>query len=140
MFQGLAVGTRVLLVCGRKDWHDQVSYRELLSTDYNDEDTGADNDRDQQIQQWGRLPRGFAKGHVVGILTLGRTRRISNSQRSSNAKLQRQVLAYADGIGEYCTEVSNAAWLTKSFPLSKVQPGIFTVKLPKTCLPPNSGT
>ena len=140
MFQGLAVGTRVLLVCGRKDWHDQVSYRELLSTDYNDEDTGADNDRDQQIQQWGRLPRGFAKGHVVGILTLGRTRRLSNSQRSSDAKLQRQVLAYADDIGEYCTEVSNAAWLTKSFPLSKGQPGIFTVKLPKKCLPPNSGT
>ncbi|KAL7568998.1 hypothetical protein ACA910_021289 [Epithemia clementina (nom. ined.)] len=131
IFQQLPVGSRILVACGRRDWPDQESYLEILSRNEGESST----DLDQTIPQWTRLPRGFAKGQVVGMVTLGPTRRISMQQRANDSKLQRQVLAYADGIGEYCTEISDPTWLTKSFSLGKGQPGMFTVQLPTDCLP-----
>eukprot|EP00527_Entomoneis_sp_CCMP2396_P006714 CAMPEP_0198147134 /NCGR_PEP_ID=MMETSP1443-20131203/33334_1 /TAXON_ID=186043 /ORGANISM="Entomoneis sp., Strain CCMP2396" /LENGTH=438 /DNA_ID=CAMNT_0043811303 /DNA_START=253 /DNA_END=1566 /DNA_ORIENTATION=+ len=101
MFQDLKPGTRVLLSCGRKDWPDQQSFRQILAED------GSMSEK--EIQNAGRLPKGFRKGDVVGVITIGNTR-LTNAVERNNPKLQRQVLAYADGIGKCCTEITQAQW------------------------------
>ena len=125
LFQDLPVGTKILVACGRRDWPDQETFRDILAKD------------SQDIPQWTRLPRGFSKGHVVGMVTLGPTRQVSYQERATDPNLHRQVLARGEGIGQYCTEISNPTWLAKSFSLPKGQPGVFTVQLPKDCLPSN---
>ena len=103
MFEGVAPGTRVLLHCGRKDWHDQESYLGIL------EDRGFS---EKDIVQLNRLPKGFSRGSIIGSVIIGKTWKASDRQRMGK-DLQNKVLAPYEGIGRFCTEVSKPQWLKK---------------------------
>ena len=124
MFQSIKPGTRILLHCGRKDWHDMESYRQILSQE------GMSND---EIDRLGRLPKGFGKGSIVGIVTVGKTRKMTDSEMLSR-DLQRRVLAPFDGIGQYCTEIINAKWLKKPVK-ARGSPGVYEAGIPTSYLP-----
>ena len=124
MFMDLEPGTRVLLHCGRKDWHDTQSFREIMAT-------GGYSDKD--IEQLSRLPKGMKRGEIVGILTVGQTKKMGPTQKATST-LQWKVLAPEDGIGNFCTEVYDVSWLKRSVS-RKGQPGIYDVTVPVDALP-----
>lgn len=119
MFADLKPGTKVLLHCGRRDWHDLESYRKILS------DKGLDK---SEVDAAGRLPHGFSKGSIIGMIEIGRTWKSTDGERQS-ADLQQQVLAPADGIGRWCTEILAAQWLKKAYE-TRGHPGVYDVELP----------
>lgn len=123
MFRDLAPGTRVLLHCGRREWHDQESYQHIMS------EAGYSPD---EINQASRLPKGFAKGNIVGILTIGKTWKASDQERQG-ADLQWKVLTPFEGIGRFCTKVTNAQWLEKPYK-ARGNAGVYTVNIPEDCL------
>jgi magnesium-dependent phosphatase 1 len=127
MFAKLAPGTQVLLHCGRRDWPDQTSFRKILMEH-------RDNNDHTEIDRLCRLPEGFGKGHVVGVVTVGATYR-RDTHSVVPTTLERHVLAPGDAVGRFCTPIAKAAWLSHSVPLVRGGPGIFTVEIPKTCLP-----
>jgi hypothetical protein len=62
-----------------------------------------------------RLLRGFRKGSIAGIITVGKTWKTTNAERQQ-ATLQRQVQAPFEGIGRFCTEITAAQWLKRPIP------------------------
>jgi magnesium-dependent phosphatase 1 len=126
MLGDLPSGTRVLIHCGRRDWHDGESYKRLLPSSL-EQHAGA------KEEDPSRLRPGFFRGAIVGMVTIGRTWRPSAEERSS-PDLPRRVLAPEDGIGTYCTEVSDAAWLNHPHKV-RGSPGVFAVDIPRDCLP-----
>ena len=123
MFTKIKPGTRVLLHCGRRDWHDVESYRDILRQEMSE----------KEIDQVSRLPRGFGKGEIIGMITVGKTWRSSDAERRGE-DLQRRVLAPFEGIGQYCTEITNSQWLTQSVK-ARGNPGVYQVDIPSNCLP-----
>jgi magnesium-dependent phosphatase 1 len=119
MLGDLEPGTRVLVHCGRRDWHDVESYKLLLPR--------------LQEEDPSRLRPGFFRGSVVGVATVGRTWRPSPQERSG-PDLARRVLAPERGIGTYCTEITSAAWLTRPHKV-RGSPGVFSADVPRDCLP-----
>lgn len=124
MFEGVKPGTQVLLHCGRRDWHDLESYREILSAKGMSEDV---------ITRQGHLPKGFRKGNIVGVVTVGRTWKATDAERKST-DLQQRVLAPFEGVGSFCTEITEPRWLTKS-EKARGSPGIYQAEIPKSYLP-----
>ena len=125
MFMDVKPGTKVLLHCGRRDWHDLESYKEILASEH--------DMSDEEINKAGRLPRGFAKGSIIGVVTVGKTWRSSDRERDGR-DLQRRVLAPFDGIGKFCTEITDAKWLAKPYK-TRGNAGVYDVSIPKDCLP-----
>lgn len=125
MFTNIVPGTRVLVHCGQRDWHDTASFRQYLDDD--------DDDHNDPSSSMATLPKGFSKGSVVGVVTIGTTWKSTASERQSLA-LQRRVLAPAEGIGTYCTDVTNAQWLPKPIKM-RGKPGIYQVNIPENSLP-----
>jgi hypothetical protein len=119
MLGDLEPGTRVLVHCGRRDWHDVESYKLLLPR--------------LQEEDPSRLRPGFFRGSVVGVATVGRTWRPSPQERSG-PDLAGRVLAPETGIGAYCTEITSAAWLTRPHKV-RGSPGVFSADVPRDCLP-----
>ena len=120
MFQSLKPGTKLLLHVGKKDWHDTDSFREIL---------GRDGMKVERIDQLSRLPKGFSKGEIAGIITVGKTWDATGEK--SSVDLQRKVLAPPDGIGRYCTEVRDFRWLKRPFKI-RGQPGIYDIDIPSS--------
>jgi magnesium-dependent phosphatase 1 len=123
MFEVIKPGTRVLLHCGRKDWHDQESYLEILQ-----EKGYSPND----IAKVNRLPKGFPKGAIIGVITVGKTWRAKDQERRGK-DLQNRVLAPFEGVGRFCTEVTDAQWLKRPIK-TRGKPGVSTVQIPKDAL------
>jgi magnesium-dependent phosphatase 1 len=125
MFASLPAGTKLLLQAGRKDWHDTESYKEILRTKHD-----MTND---EIAKLSKLPNKFEKGQVLGVVTIGKTTQTASP--AERKRLQRQVVAPTDGIGKFCTEIVDAQWLPKDGIPMRGQPGIYTVRIPKSALP-----
>ena len=125
MFQELKPGTRVLLHCGRRDWHDLESYREILRSQH--------GMTDDEIDRRGRLPKGFGKGSIVGVVTVGRTWKATDRERQGS-NLQGRVLAPFEGVGKFCTEITDAQWLTKPCK-ARGNPGVYQVDISVSHLP-----
>lgn len=124
MFQDIKPGTRLLLHCGRKDWHDLESYLKIL------EEKGFSND---DISKANSLPPGFSRGSVVGVVTIGKTWKASDQELNSK-NLQNRVLAPSTGIGKFCTEILEAQWLKMPVQM-RGNPGIYNIDIPKDALP-----
>mmetsp|Transcript_21479 Transcript_21479/g.30359 ORF Transcript_21479/g.30359 Transcript_21479/m.30359 type:complete len:539 (+) Transcript_21479:91-1707(+) len=123
MFSDLEPGTKVLLHCGFKDWRDQEAPRqELRKAGFTDE----------EIEKYSTLPKGVSKGSIVGILTVGETWK-STAYERDDEDLQRKVVATADDMGVYCTEISNPQWLKRSVK-ARGSPGIYSATVPKSSL------
>jgi len=126
MFTALTPGTKVLLHAGRKDWHDQETYKDILA-----KDAEFDND---QLMKVAQLRKGFEKGQILGVITIGITYQVSSQEKKMDLKLRRSVLAYGDGIGTYCTEIRSAKWLPRGVPF-RGQPGIYSATIDENSLP-----
>eukprot|EP00977_Amphora_coffeiformis_P006118 scaffold1323_cov160-Amphora_coffeaeformis.AAC.23 len=126
MFEKVEPGTQVLLHCGRRDWHDLESYQNILI------DQGMSED---EISRKSRLPKGFRKGSIIGVVTVGKTWKTTDVERKGK-DLQQRVLAPYEGIGKFCTEITLAQWLTKSEKAGG-NPGIYQAQIPKSSLPKN---
>jgi magnesium-dependent phosphatase 1 len=132
MFQSIKPGTRLLLHVGKRDWHDVESFRDILAKDDDDNKYLVKT----VIDRVSRLPRGFRKGSIAGIITVGKTWQASDAERQHDATLQRKVLARGtDGIGRFCTEIAAAHWLKRPFVIARGNAGIYNVDIPKDCLP-----
>jgi hypothetical protein len=124
MFQDVPAGTRVLLHCGRKDWPDQESYLGILNeAGYSTSD----------IEKVARLPEGFSKGSILGVLTVGKTWKATDQERMGG-DLQRRVLAPYEGLGKVCTEIVEAQWLKRPI-RTRGNPGVYKADIPIDCLP-----
>lgn len=123
MFQKIKPGTRVLLHCGRKDWPDQQSYIDILRTR---------GYADDEIAKLSRLPPGVQRGSIVGVITVGVTWMASDDERKS-AQLQAQVVAPFEGIGKFCTAITDAKWL-KNSTMAQGGGGIYTAQVNKSDL------
>jgi magnesium-dependent phosphatase 1 len=128
MFQELTPGTQVLLHAGRRDWPDQESYREIL-----ERQQGMST---AEIDTVGRLPKGFRKGNILGVITVGRTWKTTDAERRGK-DLQNRVLAPFDAVGKYCTEITAAQWLQKPV-TARGNPGIYQAEVPRGSLPAKS--
>jgi hypothetical protein len=126
MLADVEPGTRVLIHCGHRDWRDVESYKHYLPS--RREDGEGEDDSDVAKLRWG-----FARGTIVGAVTVGRTWRASESERGRR-ELQRRVLAPEQDIGRYCTEILDATWLRRPHKV-RGSPGVFEVEIPKDCLP-----
>mmetsp|Transcript_13759 Transcript_13759/g.20972 ORF Transcript_13759/g.20972 Transcript_13759/m.20972 type:complete len:495 (-) Transcript_13759:67-1551(-) len=126
MFTALSPGTKVLLHAGRRDWHDQETYKDILA-----KDVEFDNEEIKKVSQ---LQKGFQKGQVLGVITVGDTYQVSSRDKKMDSKLQRSVLAYGDGIGTYCTEIVSAQWLSRGVSV-RGQPGIYSATIDEKFLP-----
>lgn len=124
MFAQVQPGTRLLLHVGRRDWHDLESYRDILRQD---------GMTDQEMDRLGRLPRGFGKGCIAGMVTVGKTWKTTDAERRGR-DLQKRVLAPFDGVGQYCTEINDAQWLSQPV-TARGNPGVYQVDVPTSCLP-----
>jgi magnesium-dependent phosphatase 1 len=129
MFQDVPAGTKVLLHCGRKDWPDQESYIDILK---NDKDK-AGGYSDTDIESVSRLRKGFSRGSIIGVLTVGRTWKATDRERM-NKDLQRRVLAPYEAVGKHCTEIVDAKWLKRPVN-AKGNPGVLPREIPIDCLP-----
>jgi len=125
MFVDVQPGTQVLIHCGRKDWHDRESYKRIMAEEY-----GLSDD---EIENASRLPKGFSKGSILGVVTVGTTWKTTDQERKGMA-LQKTVLAPYEGIGKFCTEIVDAKWLRKAH-RARGNPGIYEADVPKTYLP-----
>lgn len=124
MFQDITPGTRLLLHCGRKDWHDLDSYITILKG------KGLSTN---EISKLDNLPPGYERGCLIGVITIGKT--WNAKDRELNSKdLQDSVIAPASGIGKFCTEILEAQWLNEPIRM-RGNPGIFTVEIPKDAIP-----
>ncbi|GKY91078.1 hypothetical protein MPSEU_000080600 [Mayamaea pseudoterrestris] len=119
MFMDVKPGTKVLLQCGQRDWHDVESYKSIIGNEM------TVSELEKAIQ----LPSKFVKGAIVGVVTVGKTWRASEGERQSR-DLQRKVLAPFDGIGSFCTEIAACNWLVKPIKMGG-QPGIYTTSVPQ---------
>jgi magnesium-dependent phosphatase 1 len=126
MFQELAPGTQVLLHAGRRDWPDQESYRKILSPGLSS----------GEIDRVARLPKGFRKGNILGVITVGRTWKATDAERRGS-DLQGAVLAPFEAIGKYCTEITTAQWLQKPV-TARGSPGIYQAEIPRSSMPAKS--
>jgi magnesium-dependent phosphatase 1 len=122
MFAQLNPGTRVLVHCGRKDWPDQTSFREIL------EKMGMS---EEEIQAVSQLPGGYARGQIVGVVRVGKTTKTTLRERQG---LQSRVVAPTQGIGSYCTDISSASFLSGGGIAAKGQPGIYAAAVPKNAI------
>ena len=123
MFVGMRPNTRVLVHCGRRDWPDREAPRtELLKAGYSKDD----------MEQLMALPRGFRKGSIVGVVTVGKTWQSSDYERQEE-ELQRRVVSASEGIGRYCTPILEAQWLDKPIP-TRGNAGVYDVAIPKDTL------
>jgi magnesium-dependent phosphatase 1 len=124
MFLDVPAGSKVLLHCGRKDWPDQESYLGILSeAGYSASD----------IEKAGRLPGRFSKGNIIGVMTVGKTWKVTDQERKGG-DLQRRVLAPYEAVGKYCTEIVDAQWLKRPVK-ARGNPGVIEVDIPMDCLP-----
>jgi hypothetical protein len=123
MFQEVAPGTQVLMHCGRKDWHDQESYLDIL------EQQGLSS---EDITKASNLPKGFSRGAIIGVVTVGKTWRPSDGERRGK-DLQNRVLAPYDGVGKFCTEITDARWLERPIK-TRGNPGVYSTQIPKSVL------
>ena len=48
--------------------------------------------------------------------------------------LQQRVLAPYEGVGKFCTEITEATWLTEPVQ-ARGNPGIYDTQVPTSCLP-----
>ena len=81
------------------------------------------------------LPKGWSRGSVGAVLTLGRTRRVASLAARSSPAVQRAACLPAAAMGgEYLTEVTSARWLLRPVPM-RGRPGVFYVDVPKSALP-----
>ncbi|GAX28839.1 hypothetical protein FisN_20Lh133 [Fistulifera solaris] len=124
MFQDIKPGTRLLLHCGRKDWHDLESYKTILK------EKGISNN---EIQKASSLRPKYDRGCVIGVVTIGKTW-MANENELNSKNLQNRVLAPASGIGKFCTEIVEAQWLNEPIRM-RGNPGVFTVEIPKKSVP-----
>jgi magnesium-dependent phosphatase 1 len=124
MFHDIKPGTRLLLHCGRKDWHDLESYKTILK------EKGMSSD---EIQKASNLRPKFDRGCVIGVVTIGKTW-MANEKELNSKDLQQKVLAPASGIGKFCTEIVEAHWLNEPIRM-RGNPGVFTVEIPKKAVP-----
>ena len=122
MFMDIQPGTELLVHCGQKDWHDKESYKLILANELSTE----------VMEQQSALPPKFAKGSIVGIVTVGRTWKSSDAERNSDV-LQRKVLAPYNGIGKFCTEIVSYRWLQKPVK-ARGQPGVYTAAIAEDSL------
>jgi magnesium-dependent phosphatase 1 len=120
MFQDVKPGTRILLHCGRKDWHDLKSFKTIL------QEKGMSSN---EIQKASNLRPRYDRGCVIGVVTIGKTWMANENELNSN-DLQKKVLAPASGIGKFCTEIVEAQWLSEPIRMQG-NPGVFTVEIPK---------
>eukprot|EP00978_Attheya_sp_CCMP212_P005230 scaffold11612_cov39-Attheya_sp.AAC.2 len=116
--------TKVLLHCGRKDWKDMEAPRIQLRQQ---------GFTEQEIDDLSRLPNGFTKGSIIGVLEVGTTYESSKLERRG-LDLQERVVANSENIGAFCTPVSNAKWLKRSI-IGQGNPGIYMVQISKDSLP-----
>jgi magnesium-dependent phosphatase 1 len=124
MFQDVAAGTKVLLHCGRRDWPDQESYLDILKeTGYSASD----------IERAGSLAKGFSKGSIIGVMTVGKTWKATDQERMGE-DLQRRVLAPYEAVGRFCTEIVDAQWLKRPVK-ARGNAGVIEVSIPIDCLP-----
>ena len=123
MFQNIKPGTRLLVHCGRKDWHDLDSYVTILKG------KGVSHD---EISESSNLPPGYDRGCVIGVVTIGKTWN-AKDQELNSTDLQNKVLAPAAGIGKFCTEILEAQWLKEPIRM-RGNPGVFTVEIPKDAI------
>jgi hypothetical protein len=87
-----------------------------------------------EIEKASRLHRHFSKGCVLVVVTVGKTWKASD-QECSDSGLQRQVLAPYHEVGQYCTEITAAAWLKRPFKTRGNQGKYYDVRMPNNYLP-----
>ena len=124
MFESIKSGTRILLHCGKRDWHDlDAPIIEMQKAGYTE----------SEIQQYSQLPKGFQKGYIIGVLQVGRTW-LSSERERSGENMQKRVVAKTENIGKYCTIIEDAKWFKEPFVNARGKPGIFKVQIPKRYL------
>jgi len=91
--------------------------------------------REHDIERVTRPPQGMQRGNVLGILKLGRTRRLSEQERNLES-IQHQVASEA--VGAFATEVVGAWWLRSPLAL-RGQPGVWRALVPARLVPEEVG-
>eukprot|EP00549_Striatella_unipunctata_P025390 CAMPEP_0118677608 /NCGR_PEP_ID=MMETSP0800-20121206/2726_1 /TAXON_ID=210618 ORGANISM="Striatella unipunctata, Strain CCMP2910" /NCGR_SAMPLE_ID=MMETSP0800 /ASSEMBLY_ACC=CAM_ASM_000638 /LENGTH=239 /DNA_ID=CAMNT_0006573309 /DNA_START=633 /DNA_END=1352 /DNA_ORIENTATION=+ len=123
MFMNVAAGTKVLLHCGQRDWKDMdAPVRKLQEAGFSHE----------EIKKLSELPKGFRKGSIVGVMTVGQTWDSSEKERMEES-LQRKVVADFENIGRFCTPISDAKWLKQPI-RARGNVGVYNAEVPGKCI------
>jgi len=124
MFERIKPGTKILLHCGKRDWKDQKApIVELEKAGYTS----------TEIQKYTTLPKGFQRGHILGVVTVGKTWKTAERERRGE-NMQKRVVAKTENIGEYCTIIEDAKWFSKPVTNVRGQPGVYNAVIPKSYL------
>lgn len=86
---------------------------------------------DDDIARLVTLPPGHSRGMVVALLKMGKTWLTQPEDRKA---AEQRVVARAEDMGRYHTEIIEAVWLEEGIPM-KGQPGTWDVEVPRSRLP-----
>jgi len=126
MLTKYAEGTQVLLHVGRRTYPDSGKHLGILKASHPELTDG-------ELRTLTSLPEGFAKGHIVAILELGRTYETTLDDRS-DPKFERRALAHGPDSGRIVTEIRRAAYLKQPVPQTG-EPGVFRVRIDPEVIP-----